>query len=148
MSLSPEAFLRHIVGEMEYLRAASANLSLDDYLASPDKRRAFARSLEIIGEAVKNLSKDYREAHPNVEWSKMAAMRDRLIHGYFAVDEQIVWQVVTENIPPLHEQLLELLTQKQSGAQPTHPRHKNRSPNQRTTTPPRMLAAMKVRPPT
>ena len=57
-------------------------------------RRAFVRSLEIIGEAVKNLPEEFRASHPEVEWRPIAQMRDRLIHGYYGVDYQLVWDVV------------------------------------------------------
>ena len=67
------------------------------------------RSLEIIGEAVKNLPDDFKLAHPQIEWRKIAAIRDRLIHGYFSVDFEIVWDVVVNKIPALDKEIKRLL---------------------------------------
>jgi len=57
--------------------------------------------LEIIGEAARGVSSSFREAHPEVPWRKMVGMRDRLIHGYFDVNLDIVWGTVTEDLPRL-----------------------------------------------
>lgn len=56
-------------------------------------RRAFVRSLEVIGEAAKKVPDDVRATYPAVEWRAMAGMRDRLIHNYFGVDLELVWDV-------------------------------------------------------
>ena len=62
---------------------------------------ALTRLLEILGEAARGVSEETRAAHPDVPWRAMAATRDRLIHGYFAVDLDIVWQVVNHDLPPV-----------------------------------------------
>lgn len=64
------------------------------------RRRAFVRGLEIIGEATKRVPEDFRTKHPDLPWKQMAGMRDRLIHDYFGVDYEIVWDVVKNHIPP------------------------------------------------
>lgn len=72
-------------------------------------RRAFVRSLEIIGEAAKKVPDDFRAAHSGVEWRAMAGMRDRLIHDYFGVDFELVWDVVRNRIPALRGQIVSIL---------------------------------------
>lgn len=67
---------------------------MEQFLASPVLRRACQRSLEIIGEASKQVDPSFKAAHPQVPWKDMAAMRQRLIHGSFGVDDTIVWDVV------------------------------------------------------
>jgi len=69
------------------------------------------RSIEVIGEATKNLSADLRERHPDVEWRAMAGMRDQLIHGYFGVDYEIVWEVATEKAPELKDAIRAILNE-------------------------------------
>ena len=68
-----------------------------------DEKLAFAliRLLEIIGEAAKGVSDASRKSHPEIPWKEMTGTRDRLIHGYFDVDLDIVWQIVTVDIPKL-----------------------------------------------
>lgn len=70
---------------------------------------ALLRAIEVIGEAASKVSAEQRAASSEVPWSAMVAMRNRLIHAYFDTDRDIVWRTVTEEIPPLRSQLLQLL---------------------------------------
>jgi uncharacterized protein with HEPN domain len=103
MSRSETEYLRHIQDEAHYLAEASREVSWDEFSSDETLKRAFVRSIEVIGEATKNLSDDFRDRYPEVEWRSMAGMRDRLIHGYFGVDYEIVWEVATEKAPELRE---------------------------------------------
>jgi uncharacterized protein with HEPN domain len=80
MSFEPRDYLRHILVEVEYLLDHSQNLTYERFAEDETLRRAFVRSLEVIGEAVKNLPEEFRASHPEVEWRSIAQMRDRLIH--------------------------------------------------------------------
>ena len=68
--------------------------------------------LEIIGEAVKNIPQNFRNAHPNIEWRKIAGLRDVLIHGYFGVDIEKIWEVVKKDIPILKEHVIKIRNSK------------------------------------
>jgi uncharacterized protein with HEPN domain len=63
------------------------------------------RNLEVIGEAAKRLSEVTRQARPEVPWAKIVGTRDRLIHGYFSVDLEIVWEIVESELPKLRSQI-------------------------------------------
>jgi len=76
-----------------------------DYSGDETLQRAFTRSLEIIGEAVKKLPAEFKDSHNEVNWKEVAGMRDVLIHEYFGVDYEIVWSVVKNDIPELKVQL-------------------------------------------
>lgn len=109
MSFEPREYLRHIVAEADYLMGRSSGLSPEAFEADETLRRAFARSLEIIGEAAKKIPDDFRARHSHVEWRAMTGMRDRLIHAYFGVDYLLVWDVVVHKIPLLRRQIAEIL---------------------------------------
>ena len=109
MSFEPREYLRHILAEADYLIGRSSGLSPESLEADETLRRAFARSLEVIGEAAKKLPDEYRARHPQVEWRAMTGMRDRLIHAYFGVDCMLVWDVVMHKIPKLRRQISEIL---------------------------------------
>jgi len=101
MSASMTPYLQHILTETQYLLEQAQGLEHETFLRDETLKRAFVRSLEIIGEAVKQLPNDIKERYSHLEWRAMAGMRDRLIHGYFGVDYDIVWDVVINKIPVL-----------------------------------------------
>ncbi|MGB9780100.1 DUF86 domain-containing protein, partial [Caldanaerobacter sp.] len=82
---TPRPYLEHILQECEFLIERVKGISFEDFVKDPVLTRAFVRSLEIIGEAVKNLPKEFREKHSKVPWKEIAGMRDKLIHEYFGV---------------------------------------------------------------
>lgn len=109
MSPSTADVLRHILDELEYLARTAAVLDPKAFLRDEDRRRAFVRSLEIVGEATKRLPPEVRAEATEIDWRAMAGMRDRLIHGYFAVDYELVWDVVVSEVPSLRSQVRSLL---------------------------------------
>jgi len=106
-----EPYFMHILEECEYLESSSKNLRFEDFIKDENLKRAFVRSLEIIGEAVKNIPERIRKRYPGIKWKKIAGMRDKLIHEYFGVDYKIVWDVVLNEIPKLKEKVKKILVE-------------------------------------
>ncbi len=102
-------YLKHILQECNFLIETSAHSNYDDFIKNPVLTRAFVRSLEIIGEAVKNLPSEFREQYPDVPWKEISGMRDKLIHEYFGVNYRIVWKTVKNDIPKLKMQVSKIL---------------------------------------
>jgi uncharacterized protein with HEPN domain len=101
--------LRDILREAEFLQGQSAQVTRDDFLANEVLKRAFVRSLEIVGEATRKVPEATRSEFPALEWKKMAGMRDRLIHDYGSVDYQIVWDVAANKAAELAAKLRPIL---------------------------------------
>jgi uncharacterized protein with HEPN domain len=97
------SYVYHILDEIKFIESQISNKNLDKaiFLEDDMAKRAFARSVEVIGEAVKNLPQEIYKKYPHIPWRKMAGMRDRLIHGYFSVDYELVWDVATNHLPSL-----------------------------------------------
>ncbi len=153
MSHSPDDYLGHILIETSFILEMSEGVERKSFLENQTLTRAMVRSLEIIGEATKKLSDDFRKQHPQIPWKQMAGMRDivipikiktveksvrscalallrtkvqqqtknfclifiwnyyKLIHEYFGVDYNVVWDVVINQIPLLHKEIQAILNQ-------------------------------------
>jgi uncharacterized protein with HEPN domain len=107
-------YLEHILDEIAFLTSHVESLKFEDLLEDELLQRGVIRSLEIIGEASKNVSPGLKEAYPQIEWKMMAAMRDKLIHRYFQVNWRIVWNVLTMEIPSLRVQIEKILREQQA----------------------------------
>jgi uncharacterized protein with HEPN domain len=110
-----EVFIRHILDEIDFLIDSSKGLEYDGLIKDETLKRAFVRSLEVIGEAAKNISSELRQKHPDIEWRELTGLRDKLIHKYFGVKWEIVWDVVKSKIPQLKERIEGVLEEMERG---------------------------------
>ena len=104
-----KVFLEDILEAVRKVRDYTDGLSLEAFAADAKTFDAVIRNLEIIGEAVKQIPEDIRSRRPEVEWKRIARLRDILIHQYFGVDVQIVWDIVQNKLSLLEQAVKALL---------------------------------------
>ena len=86
------------IGEVEDF---TTGMQFDDFVKDKKTINAVVRSLEVIGEATKKIPDSFREKYSEIPWKRMAGMRDKLIHEYFGIDLEIVWEVIDNELPPI-----------------------------------------------
>lgn len=97
-------YLEDILEATERITEYVNELSFDDFLARPMVQDAVVRNIQIVGEATKLVSGQFRAQHPDNPWQPMAGTRDRVVHHYFGVNLEIVWQVATRDLPDVAAQ--------------------------------------------
>jgi uncharacterized protein with HEPN domain len=101
--------LRHILHECDYIIKVTISKTHNEVLENETQSKAIVRSLEIIGEATKKLPQHFRSQYPQIEWTEIAGLRDVLIHNYFGIDYDLVWNVVSNDIPELQHELQRII---------------------------------------
>ena len=106
--------LRHLLDAAKEARDFIAGKSKADLIADRKLSLAVIKSIEIAGEAASRISRDLRANAPQIPWQDIVGMRNRLIHGYFDINLDIVWKTVNEELPPLISDLEQLLASEKS----------------------------------
>ncbi len=101
-------FLDDILENIEDIEKFSRNQTKEKLAKSSLRLKAIVRSLEIIGEAAKNISPGIKKKYPEVEWKKMAGARDIFIHAYFKIEIDIIWRVIKDKLPDLKKQIQQI----------------------------------------
>ncbi|MBI4983229.1 DUF86 domain-containing protein [Candidatus Woesearchaeota archaeon] len=102
-------YLIHILQSIELIEEFVLNLSKEDFKQNSEKQFAVIRGIEVIGEAVKNIPQTFKEKYPFIKWRDIAGTRDVLIHAYFSVDTDLIWDIVKRDLPLLKKQVNSLL---------------------------------------
>ena len=106
MSKRPiDLLLNDILESIDKVEQYTRGMSFDAFSNDQKSIDAVVRNLEIIGEAANRLPDDFKERHSNVEWYKVVGLRNRIIHEYFGIDLQIIWQIVHVDLPELRQTL-------------------------------------------
>ena len=96
---SPALYLSEILASMEKIERYVAGVSFEEFVVREQLIDAVERHIEKIGEAAAAIPADVRDRHTEVPWKKIVGLRNKVIHHYFAVDHDVIWQIVTKNIP-------------------------------------------------
>jgi len=94
-------YLNDIIESITDIKEFTADLTRESFSTDKKTIKAVVRSLEIIGEAANKLPQHVRDRYPEISWQEIIGMRNRLIHEYFGVDLDIVWQTIEEDLEPL-----------------------------------------------
>lgn len=105
---SDSVYIAHIIEALDKITRYIDGQTRDSFLQNSEKQDAVIRQLEIVGEATKRISTETREKNPEIPWSEMAGMRDKLIHDYIGVDLWIVWETAKSDVPEIKQMLLKL----------------------------------------
>jgi uncharacterized protein with HEPN domain len=98
-----------MVNAIRRMQEFTVNMTESDYLDSALVQSAVERQLEILGEAARRLSDEFRQAHPETDWRRIIGLRNILIHRYDEIRQQTIWQTVISELEPLLSQLERLL---------------------------------------
>ena len=101
--------LQHILDAIDVLQSGAQRYSLEQIEKDSILYFGFVKQVEIIGEAVYMLTKEFRESHPDIEWDAIEGMRHVLVHGYYEISPDKVWNVVERDLPILRPKIQDLL---------------------------------------
>jgi len=102
-------FIKDIVDCIKKIERFMGSIKFEEFVKDDKTSDAVVRELEVIGEAVKSIPAKIRENHPEIPWSDMARMRDKIIHFYFGIDYEIVWKVIKERLPKIKQDIKKVL---------------------------------------
>ena len=102
-------YIEHILEAIEKIENSLRKITKEEFKDNLDKQDATIRRLEIIGEATKNLTKEFMNQHMDIPWSEIIKTRDKLIHHYFGIDLDLVFEITKEEIPTLKKQLTKII---------------------------------------
>ncbi len=109
MKRNYKLFLEDISDRIEKINSFVNGMTFEDFKQDDKTVSACIREIEVIGEATKQIPKEITSQFNELPWSLMAKMRDKLIHWYFDIDEEIVWNVATQKLPQIKEQIDEII---------------------------------------
>lgn len=107
-----QIYLKDILSAINSIEKFVEGMSPEDLKNDDKTSSAVIRKLEIIGEATKNISKDIQNKNPQIPWKEMAGMRDKLIHFYFGVDHNLIWNTIKKRIPKIKPFIENILKEK------------------------------------
>ena len=102
-------YLQHILDCIQNIQQYSNGISFDVFLKNTEKQQAIERNFEIIGEASSRISTEFKKLHPEIEWGKIKAMRNFIIHDYEEIDLILIWETIHNRLPALKAKIENLL---------------------------------------
>ena len=98
----------HILEQAVAMKRRIGGMTADELFANEDKTDAVLYGLMVVGEAVRAMDDDFKDAHPDMPWKAIVGMRNFIVHEYKGIDYDMVWKAASEELPALHERLVEI----------------------------------------
>lgn len=105
MRKDDSVYLRHVLDAIDRIEEYTGDITHTSFLADHLRQDAAIRQIEVIGEAAKKLSSELKDRHPEIPWKDVVGMRDKLIHDYFGVDLDAVWDTIEKDVPQLKDKI-------------------------------------------
>lgn len=109
MSRDHQLYLEDILEACTRILRYTQNFTIEQFAANSLVYDAVLRNIEVIGEAAKHIPQDIQQQYPQIDWRRIAGMRDIVAHHYFSIHDEIVWDVVSNKISPLQEQIQQII---------------------------------------
>ena len=109
MKKDDSVYLRHIMDALLQIERYTDGVTYEEFLSNSLLQDGVIRQLEVMGEAARNLSEDLRNEYPKIPWRQMISLRNRMIHAYFNVNLQIIWEIIQGDIPNLKQETKHVL---------------------------------------
>jgi len=109
MKKDDTVYLRHIIDAFLQIERYTNDVTYEEFLSNSLLQDAVIRQLEVMGEAARNLSADLQNGYPAIPWRQMISLRNRMIHAYFNVNLQIIWEIIQGDIPNLKKDMMRVL---------------------------------------
>jgi len=110
MNRNINLFIDDILQNIKDIEDFSKGLKKDNFMSDKLKQNAIIRSLEVIGEAAKNIPDSFRSKYPNIPWRKIAGFRDILSHAYFGVNMDRVWNIIEKDLSILKREMKKIIS--------------------------------------
>jgi len=111
MKKNMKIFLEHILEAINLIEEYVKDKERSDFLKSIQLQDSVIRRIEIIGEAIKNISSEFKSSYEDIPWKEFTGMRDILIHQYFGVDLELTWEVIKLDLPKLKKSIISIINE-------------------------------------
>lgn len=108
---APQLYFTEILTAISDIEEFTRDMSFEQFTKDKKTKQAVVRCLEIIGGAANAIPQQIKDINPNIQWREIISMRNKVLHEYFGIDEEVIWQTISEDLLPLKEKILKLQNQ-------------------------------------